>query len=329
MDWAKLVIILILISILIFRLSSSDGIQPQAEDLGSEYRSYLSETVQKLLPEPQSALLSGILLGVKSNLPQDFRKALNNTSTTHIVVASGQNLTFVSGFILALAPFFGRKKTVLFSLFAILFYTVLAGFQVPILRAAIMLTLMSISKLINREADNFWILLITVSSMLIYEPAWLFSISFQLSVLATIAVIILAPEVIKRVKFLPEIVKEGMVVSFCAQALTMPIIAANFYQISLSGVVVNALVLWTIPFIMITGAGALALALINLSLGQLAALIPGIALTYFVYTVNIFNSSFGSLTVGIISPLVWIGYYLIIVGVYLYLKRLNESKPIA
>lgn len=326
MDLPKILIVSILASILIFRLGASDGLETQIEDLGADYRNYLAETVQKLLPEPQSALLSGILLGAKSNLPRDFRKALNNTSTSHIVVASGQNLTFVSGFILALAPFFGRKKTVLFSLFAILFYTVLAGFQVPILRAAIMLTLMSISKLINREADNFWILLITVSSMLIYEPAWLFSISFELSVLATIAVVILAPEIIKRVKFLPEIVKEGVVVSLCAQLLTMPIIAANFYQISLSGVVVNALVLWTIPFIMITGAGALALALINLSLGQIAALIPGIALTYFVYIVNLFNSSFGSLTVGIISPLVWIGYYLIILGIYVYIKKINQIK---
>ncbi len=322
----KILIILILASILIFRLSSASGIQPQSEDFGLEYRSYLSETVQKLLPEPQSALLSGILLGVKSNLPQDFRKALNNTSTTHIVVASGQNLTFVSGFVLALSPLIGRKKSIISSLLVIFIYSLLAGFQVPIIRAAIMLILISLAKLLNREADDWWIILLTVATMLIYEPNWLTSISFQLSVLATVAVIILAPEVIKRVQFLPEIIKEGLAVSACAQALTMPIIAANFYQISLIGVFVNALVLWTIPFIMITGALSLALGLINQTLGQIAALVPGIALTYFVYIVNLFNSYFGSLTVGVISPLVWVGYYLIILGIYLYFKRLNETN---
>lgn len=325
MDLPKIIITFIL-SILIFRLSSASGVQPQSEDFGLEYRSYLSETVQKLLPEPQSALLSGILLGVKSNLPQDFRKALNNTSTTHIVVASGQNLTFVSGFVLALSPLIGRKKSIISSLFVIFIYSLLAGFQVPIIRAAIMLILVSLAKLLNREADDWWIILLTVAAMLIYEPNWLTSISFQLSVLATVAVIILAPEVIKRVQFLPEIIKEGLAVSVCAQALTMPIIAANFYQISLIGVFVNALVLWTIPYIMITGALSLAIGMMNQTLGQIAALVPGIALTYFVYIVNLFNSYFGSLTVGVISPLVWVGYYLLILGIYLYFKRLNETN---
>lgn len=323
MDLPKILIALLLGSILIFRLSSASGIKPDAQDPGSGYRSYLSETIQKLLPEPQSALLSGILLGVKSNLPQDFRKALSNTSTTHIVVASGQNLTFVTGFVLALSPLIGKKKSITSSLIVIFIYSLLAGFQVPIVRAAIMLILISLAKLLNREADDWWIILLTVSVMLIYEPNWLSSISFQLSVLATVAVVILAPEVVKRIEFLPEIVKEGLAVSFCAQALTMPIIAANFYQISLSGVVVNSLVLWTIPYIMLTGASALALGLVNTFLGQLTALVPGILLTYFVYIINFFNS-FGSLTIGTYSPLVWVGYYLIILGIYLYIKRLNE-----
>src|SRR5436190_24186628 len=112
MDSVKILIISILASILIFRVFTADpnSIDTPNEDLGITQRYYLTEVAKKILPEPQSSLLAGILFGEKSELPQDFRKALSYTSTTHIVVASGQNLTFVVGFFLALAPFLGRKK---------------------------------------------------------------------------------------------------------------------------------------------------------------------------------------------------------------------------
>lgn len=327
MNLPKLLTSVILASILLFRLSSMGSSESQSAEGLVKERFYLSETINNILPQPQSALLAGILIGAKQDLPQEFKKALTNTSTIHIVVASGQNLTFVSGFFLCLAPLVGRKKSVLISFTAIIFYLFLAGFQIPLLRAAVMLTLASIAKLLNREADTWWILSLTVVSMLIFEPSWINSISFQLSVLATIAVVILAPEVIKRITFLPEIIKENLVVSLCAQLLTLPIIASNFYQISFIGVIVNALVLWTIPIIMLSGSIAVLAGLVNLTAGWLLALIPGVFLTYFVYVVNFFSIQFGSLTVGNISIFVWIGYYLLILAGYLYLKKANLSIP--
>lgn len=87
---------------------------------------------------PQSALLSGIVLGNQSALPNSFKKQLQVTSTIHIVVVSGQNLTILAGFMMSLVTIFGRRKTIVMILFVIVLYSLITGFGVPVVRAAIM-----------------------------------------------------------------------------------------------------------------------------------------------------------------------------------------------
>jgi competence protein ComEC len=268
-----------------------------------------------------------MVLGVKNSLPFEFSNALRKTSTIHMVVVSGQNLTLLSGFILTLASIFGRRKTILLNLGVIVFYAFLTGFQIPVIRAAIMVILASTAQLFDREADSWWILGITGALMLIYNPNWLLSISFQLSFLATIGVVIVAPEVINRLNFLPNLIKQDLGVSFAAQALTWPIIAINFNQASLVGLFANALVLWTVPAVMISGAVALLVSLISLPLGALLALIPGILLTYFSYVVTFFNRFFtSSIYIDDVSVFGWFGYYVLLLGLYLWIRKSNLEK---
>lgn len=287
----------------------------------------LSSSAEYLLPSPQAGLLLGMVLGVKSNMSSEFRQALRKTSTIHMVVVSGQNLTLLSGFVLSFAPFLGRKKAILLALGFIIFYAFLTGLQVPVIRAGIMVLFASIAKLIGREEDGFWILLITALGMLIFNPNWILSISFQLSFLATIGVVIVAPELIKRLNFLPNLIKQDLGVSICAQALVFPVIAANFNQASLVGLFANAFLLWTVPFIMISGAVALLMSLLSLNLAWILALFPGVFLTYFVYIVEFFNRIPGaSVYVHEVSPFVWIGYYILVLGIYLWIKKVNQKE---
>ncbi|MBI1783360.1 MAG: ComEC/Rec2 family competence protein, partial [Sphingobacteriales bacterium] len=284
-----------------------------------------ANTISEILPQPQAPLLSGILLGEKSDLPGYFNNNLRKTSTIHIVVVSGQNLTLVSGFIMSLASILGRRKTLALSLLASLFYAVLTGLQVPVIRAALMVGFSSIAQFFGREKESPWILILTGLLMLIYNPNWLLSISFQLSILATVGVVIVAPELENRINFLPDIIKQDLIVSFCAQALTWPIIAANFHQFSLIGLLVIVLVLWTVSFIMMGGIVALSFGLISLTLGKIFGLFSGVLLTYFIYIVNFFGSlSFANIYFPKTSILVWIGYYLIVLALFLALKQ--ESK---
>jgi competence protein ComEC len=47
------------------------------------------QTIAGILPEPQAALLTGILLGVESGIPRDVQDDFAATGTTHIIAISG------------------------------------------------------------------------------------------------------------------------------------------------------------------------------------------------------------------------------------------------
>jgi competence protein ComEC len=279
-----------------------------------------------ILPEPQAGLLSGIVLGSKQVLPDDFRQALINTSTIHIVVASGQNLTILSGLIIGLAPLFGRKKAVMLSIGTNLFYAVLTGFQIPIIRAAFMNIFASLGMLVGREVRMLYALLASAIVMLIYEPIWLFSASFQLSFLATFAVMEYAPAIENRFKWMPDILRQDIVVSTSAFLFTLPVIFESFHRISVTGIVVNALVLWTTAIIMASGGVVAIVSLVSLDLASPLALIPGVFLTYLVYVVEFFDSLSPSVEVKSLGLVFWSGYYVLLMAAYVWAKKTGVDK---
>lgn len=289
-------------------------------------REIVAERASQLLDQPQSALLAGMVVGSKESLPAEFKKALRDTSTIHIVVVSGQNLTLLSVFILGFAPWIGRKKSILLSISVATIYAYITGLQIPVIRALLMVVAVFLAQLVSREASTVKILILTALAMLIYNPSWIYSISFQLSFMATLGVVVVSPQLVKGVGFLPEFIKNDLLVTLSAQLLTMPVIAIHFHQFSLVGVLVNTLVLWTVPLIMITGGAAVFLSFINLDLGQILILPSGILLTYFVYIVDFFGRKGASIYVPNLNVFFWIGYGLVVIGFHQFLRKLNKDK---
>ncbi|MFH0936721.1 MAG: ComEC/Rec2 family competence protein [Candidatus Daviesbacteria bacterium] len=299
------------------RIIQIGGIDPTFKQEESEMflpaREYLTDKIDQILPYPQSALLSGILLGSQKNLPFTFKNELKITSTIHIVVVSGQNLTILAGFIMSLAALLGRRKTIILTLCVIVLYSLLTGLQIPVLRAAIMVTMAYLAQILGKEKTGWWVLVITGGVMLLYNPNWLLSISFQLSFLATFGVIVVAPILVEVFKMIPKILKEDLAVTLAAQLMVLPIIAYNFNQISAIGILVNSLILWTIPIVMVSGFASLIVGLINSFLGQVVGLVPAILLTYFIDLVKFFSKIPGAnFFVGQTGPILWVGYYIIL-----------------
>jgi competence protein ComEC len=294
-------------------------------DLLGGIKSAFEANFAQILPSPQAELLSGIVLGSKQILPDRLKEALINTSTIHIVVASGQNLTILSGCIIGLASLLGRKKAVLASIGANIFYSLLTGLQIPIIRAAIMNIFASLGILSGREAPVLFALLSSAILMLIYEPLWLFSVSFQLSFLASFAVMEFAPKIEARASWLPDLVKQDLIVSASAFLFTLPIIFENFQRVSLIGIIVNSLVLWTTPIVMASGGVVALISLLSLDLAAVLALLPGIFLTYLIYVVGLFNTLTPSVEVKPLGWIFWTGYYLLLLSLYFYAGRQKAS----
>lgn len=289
-------------------------------DLFPGFRQNLDQRIATLLPSPQAELLSGILLGNKKDLPAKFRLALRDSSTLHIVVVSGENLTLVAALFMNLSGLLKRKAAILLSLGLVIFYTILTGAQVPVLRAAIMAILAFSAQFFQREKDGLWILMLTGGLMLLLYPKWLGDLSFQLSFMATLGVIVIAPILEHRLKFLPAVVKTDLAVTLGAQLLVIPIIAQNFHQLSLVGIITNMLIGWTIPIIMILGS-------IMIVFGSVFVIATNVFLTYFIYIVEFFSSlPFAWEYVGEQVWIVWLGYYLLLGGILLGISKFKSQN---
>lgn len=320
-----LIVLVIILYLLIYFLRSQQGGWELKTELFRDYRQSLDQKISQFLPSPHAELLSGILLGQNKKLPGPLKVALRDSSTLHIVVASGQNLSLVAGFFLALSGLIRRRTALILGLTAAVFYTVLTGLQVPVLRAAIMFSFASAAQFFGRKNDGFRVLVITAGLMLLVNPAWITDLSFQLSFLATFGVIVVSPILLRRLKAVP-VIGQDLAVTLAAQAMVTPVIAQNFHQISLVSLIVNVLVLWTVPFIMIGGAIMLALGTIQSLLGHLVGLLVNVLLTYFTYIVQFFAQlPFAWEYIGQQPLLVWAGYYMVLAAVMLLLNNVKTE----
>ena len=90
--------------------------------------------------------------------------------------------------------------------------------------------------------------------MLLINPFWIKDLGFILSFVATASLILFEFRIRKMINFLPNIVKESLSTTLAAQIGVGPILFVTFGQFNLLSPFINALILWTIPYLMIFGA---------------------------------------------------------------------------
>ena len=156
------------------------------------------------IKSPMLEILGGIIFGDDAVNPDDDTKnSFINSGIFHILAASGMNVTLIFGiwFFFAKNLRFNYKFSIITGILLILFYTCMTGFGPPIIRAALMLTLILIGKLIDRETATISLLFIVAFLMLALNPLMLFDIGFQLSFIVTFALILTAPLLVFKFKY--------------------------------------------------------------------------------------------------------------------------------
>ncbi len=285
----------------------------------------------KSLPNPSSSLLLGIVFGIKEPMPKDFKDNLRTSGVLHVIAASGMNVTLIGGFISSLFAFFLKRQLALaFSIIGIIFYAILAGLEPSIIRASIMGILVFSSQILGRQNMARSGLLIAGFLMLFISPNLIADIGFQLSFSATAGLLYIRPlfEHNLRVKAVLErsFLGSDVLTTIAAQAATLPILLANFGSYSLWSILVNGLVLWTIPSLMVIGGIGGLVGLIFMPLGQLLIYLSYPFLLYFEKIVNIFGQIGGNLSTQELSWPVIIGYYLMLSSCVLFFGRKGLRK---
>lgn len=203
-----------------------------------------TSVVNQLLP---AGLLNGILFGTKAQLAPTFKTALIRSGTLHIVALSGMNITILMTITAStLLRIFSRRITSLLTVLIIMGFIWFVGLSPSVIRAAIMGCLSLLSTIFGRQKGALWCLLLAALGMLILNLSYLTDVSFQLSFLATLGIILFTKSNKKEINpskfFLCNLIKDDLKTTLYAQVFTMPIFIFTFHQVSLMSPVPNILI---------------------------------------------------------------------------------------
>jgi competence protein ComEC len=262
------------------QLTPSDNLSGYALLFAFRERAY--QTINHLLPQPEAGLLSGILIGMERDIPEDVQVAFQKTGTSHIVAISGFNIALVSGLLtLFLDRVFGKRWAPLGVIGGIGLYTILVGAQAAVVRAAIMGSICLFGRQIGRRSTGSNTLLFTAALMTWQNPLILGDVGFQLSFSATLGLVLFAgPWQDRLTHWIEKTFSESLAVrlsgpisefflfTLAAQLTTLPIILIHFGQFSWSAFLANPLILPAQPWIMMLGGPVILAGMLIPPLGQ-------------------------------------------------------------
>lgn len=214
----------------------------------------LEQSLRASLPKRDAALMAGLLLGSRSDLPDDIKEAFRASGVFHLLAVSGGNLAMVIAPLVLLFRRLGLSKRAAAAagIPAVIFFVLLTGAGPSVTRAGFMALLVLLGTVLRREKDAVNTLGAAVSILLISSPGLLFDLGFQLSVCATLGILLFARPIEQRLapvlerglgKKIGSLAAQGLSVTFGAQLLVEPISLHNFGAFSTIAPVANLLVL--------------------------------------------------------------------------------------
>lgn len=213
---------------------------------------YLIKQFFQYLPSDLSALAAAMVWGQKQYLSSQQYQVWQTTGLLHLLVLSGQNITLLVGFVQIFSQRLNPKLGLIITMLVASFYLWVFGSEPPIVRASIMAILSSLALFSQTTSPPLYLLGLTVILMLIFQPEWLYSLSFQLSVAATFGIMFFYPRFQARYRFKSELAS-AFFLSLSAQITTTPLLLFNFRQISLLSLPLNAIVSFLVEPIMFLG----------------------------------------------------------------------------
>ena len=211
--------------------------------------------------------MNALLLGQRQTIDKTIYNNYVNSGTIHILAVSGLHV----GILLWILNFLFRPLLYLkyghfirpFILVSILWsFAIIAGLSPSVTRAVAMFSIISIAMHLKRPTNIYNTLVISAFVILLFKPAFLFSVGFQMSYLAVLGIVSVQPIIYKLWKpkyMIPDKLWQIFTVTLAAQAGVVPISLFYFHQFPGLFFISNIVV---IPFLgVILGFGLLVIAL--------------------------------------------------------------------
>ncbi|MEW6617522.1 MAG: ComEC/Rec2 family competence protein [Patescibacteria group bacterium] len=218
-------------------------------------KNFAIHSFEKVLPPKESAFLSGVVLGDTSGFSKEFKTALSQSGTSHLVALSGYNITILVSTIMTMCGiFFSRRSARWIAGVCIFGFVIMTGGQASVVRAAIMgCVLLFVGARKTKDPRN--LLICTALLMVLWNPKILtFDVGFQLSFFALLGIVYLRPAFQKLFHFSNNpglfLWRENLLSTTAAQCAVLPILISSFGGVSATSLIANVCILGLIPVTM-------------------------------------------------------------------------------
>ncbi|MGH3633488.1 MAG: ComEC/Rec2 family competence protein, partial [Mycobacterium sp.] len=226
-------------------------------------RERFAATARRVLPADQAAMLPALVLGDTSAVTTVTGREFRAAGLTHLTAVSGANVTIVCGAVLFSARLIGPRAAVVLAAVALAAFVIVVQPTASVLRAAVMGAIALVGVLSSRRRQAIPALSGTVLVLMVVAPQLAVDVGFALSVVATAALVIIAPVWSRRLVSAgwPKPLADAVCVACAAQLVTAPLIAGISARVSLVAAAANLGVAALIAPITVLGSAAAVLCL--------------------------------------------------------------------
>ncbi|NOU95503.1 DNA internalization-related competence protein ComEC/Rec2 [Paenibacillus sp. LMG 31456] len=206
-----------------------------------QFREMLGEGIGRIFPAEQTGFMKSMLIGVTDDMdPLQFQQ-FSQLGLTHILAVSGLNVAIFLTCLLWLMRRlrFTRETYLLTAITLMPFYIAVTGASPSIIRAGLMAMLALYAAYRHTLKDGLHTVLLVGLGMLIWEPYFMLDVSFQLSFLVTIGLIIGVPPVNSLLPIRSTVWRNAVSITLVAQCVSFPVSIYYFNQFSLLSFLAN------------------------------------------------------------------------------------------
>lgn len=221
--------------------------RPYPGDIGGRIRDWFAVQVGSVLPEPHASLGVSYTVGQSQNLSESVSDQFRLLGLTHLLVASGSQLTLLVRF--ARRPLSRRSKylAILMSLIMIGSFLLLTGFSPSMIRAALVSVLSLVAWYYGRFIHPIVLLFFVAGLTVLFQPSFAWGdVGWLLSFAAFAGIVILAPLLQHYFwgdQHEPGFFRYLLVSTLAAQITTLPIVMYVFGEYSPLALIANIAIL--------------------------------------------------------------------------------------
>jgi competence protein ComEC len=296
-----------------------------------QLRNTIRNSLYANLSNRSASLASGFLIGETRDIQPEIYKWFKDSGTLHLLAVSGSNVgLIIIFFIIILRPFsLSRTKRSIILLVVVIIFNLLSYGEPSVMRASIMAILVLVGSMIERRYNLNQIIAATACIILLFEPAQLYDVGFQLSFVIAWGLIYTIPKISFyfagfETKLWYKWLIYPLIITLIAQIYSIGLVGLYFNQIPVLSPIANLVI---VPLVSFAVIGILFLLLLNLILPILALWFGSILDLLFqaiLYFVDLFGNQKTVLLKVHNWSILWVSLFYFLI--FLFVKSLHNKK---